>query len=655
MTDADLGSPLLFSSDGVTPVISSQAVFRFNPLNPTSPNLEKYQVTSESGKNYQVARFVLGNSYFFVGTFNFATSKMYRLNKDVLTDVKEFSVSSNPRANGPLHGTNWVLASLSSSTERKIYGYTSGFVSGTDSTVAVHTKAGGSEDERAFLSPEDGRDCYVAAPRVTKLFITVKVSDGSELLNYNLNTVLSSNAIDMIWVVDTDLLVAMGDSQKKLAIYDFMNPAKTRTVNVVTWATGIIFGQSNKFFKKRVFTVATSSSSTNLFFKIPVSDQPCSDLCSACHDVHRDRCTGCLPFSSLSGTTCACQDGYYEAKATTGYTIKECLACSVLCATCSGGASTNCFTCKDPNGELKGDGSCGCKDGYYLSGNTCQPCHSSCATCSAGGANLCLSCRPQGWFQVGSTCRGCDSSRASCSGPTANNCLSCAEAGFFLKSSTCTSCATETSTDCPTATTLTVRSEIQELSNILVLDFSPSLKPQFENANQASLLTVDNLLKNNLKITFGNSEDNQRDVTVTKTRMSHSGTAGNRRVLASTQTHSFVYITFLQNLRSNNSNYLKMSLKSPWIYKPTSRAQHQQTIYLSSGWTQDIKTSKKVKLEEEKRLESAKWLGKDFSGALAVLSAAPTVIAFILAWTTNFLGSLIRLFNVANMVLILGR
>ena len=406
-----------------------------------------------------------------------------------------------------------------------------------------------------------------------------------------------------------------------------MDTSKSRTATVVNHG---ISNYLNGYLwtKKRAFMGSLASPEPSYVFKIPVADQPCSDLCSTCHEVHRDQCLSCQPLSSLSssgGTTCVCNDGYYGSAL--GFTTKECLACSELCATCNGGASTNCLTCKDERREVKGDGTCGCRDGYFLSGNSCLPCHSSCATCSS---------------------------------PAANACLSCAEAGYFLKLTTCVSCAAETSTGCPSVTTVTVQDQIQEFTRTLELDFSPSLKDQMTNANQESLLSVENLLKNNLKITFGNDDESQSDITVLETRISHLGAAGDSRLPDSTtsstgQTHSFVYITFLQNLRKNNSDYVKISLKSPWIYKPTSRAQHQQTVYLRDGWTQKILVKKKVNSREEDRLETAGWLGKDFTAVLGVITPVPTIIAFILAWTTNFLGSFIRLFNVANVVANIGK
>ena len=508
------------------------------------------------------------------------------------------------------------------------------------------------------MSPKDGRDYYVITNRESKILHSVKASTGSEHLQFNLNTDLGNFAASLAWVYDTDLVLVAGYGST-MALYDFMDTSKSRAIVTTTYEGGATQPDNVLIWiDKRAAILAQQATDVSDIYKIPVADQPCSDLCATCHDVFKKQCTTCEPNSSPRGTACFCDDGYYETQII--FTRKQCLICSTLCATCNGGAPTNCLTCKDPNGEVKGDGSCGCKDGYYMSGTTCLPCHSSCRTCSSGDENSCLSCRTSGWFQVGSTCRPCDSSCDACSGPTSNECLSCSEAGFFLKSGSCLSCPSETSADCPSVTSVTLLTKIQEFTRTLELDFSPSLKDQFDRANQASLLTVENLLKNNIKITFGSSDDSQNEITIMSTRMSHlsSNPTGNRRLpdsAVATQSHTYVYINFLQNLRYNSSNYLRLSLRSPWIYKPSSRGEHQNTVYLREGWSQKVTLTPKVSSEEEKTYEWAKWFGKDVTAGIGVIAPVGTIMAFILAWTSNFLGSLIRVFNVANFVANIGK
>ena len=616
VTDSELNTAARPLATGAsTMILASRVIARLNFLQGQPDNLEKYSVeVGPANEHYYTPERIANSIYVLVASYQFTSNhKFYRLNPEVLTDLKEYTVGANSRAYGPIYGTNWILASTVNTDKRKIFDYTNGDVAGTDSTIAEHTKTAGSNEESVFMSPEDGRGYYVVSDVPGKTMLTIKVADGTQHLSHDLNANLGNYAIGLSWVYDTDLVLVAG-WHSNIALYDFMDVSKSRPINVINVAETLI-GRCHIWLKYRTAILGTQAPQPTRVYKIPVEDQPCSELCGTCHEVVRFKCVTCQPNASPTSSgasTCACDIGYYESQLS--YTRKECLACSELCAVCTAGTAAACSRCKT-NAEFKGDGNCGCKDGFMKSNGACLP--------------------------LGGGTRPCD-------------------AGFFLKSSTCVSCAAETSADCPTATALTVQSTIQEFTRVLVLSFIPSLKIQFENANQASSLSVVNLLQNNLRITVGNNENNQVDVTVTETRMSHSGTAGNTRLPDTTtsvapQTHSYVYVTFLNNLRNENSDYLKISLKSPWIYKPTDRDDHLKTIYLNEGWTQKIVAAKKVKSEEEKRVEEAARWGKDFTAGVGVMASAPTVIAFILAWTTNFLGSLIRLFNVANVVANMGK
>ena len=108
-------------------------------------------------------------------------------------------------------------------------------------------------------------------------------------------------------------------------------------------------------------------------------------------------------------------------------------------------------------------------------------------------------------------------------------------------------------------------------------------------------------------------------------------------------------------MRYNSSNYLRLSLRSPWIYKPSSRGEHQNTVYLREGWSQKVTLTPKVNSEEEKTYEWAKWFGIDVTAGIGAIAPVGTIMAFILAWSSNFLGSLIRVFNVANVVANIGK
>ena len=317
-------------------VLTSKVIVRFNAAPGAPSNEETY--TGPAGELYSQPQNAYGTVYMFVGTMEFTSNyKFYRLHSDRITDVKEFSVGAKTRAYGVIHGTTRVLVSILTTDKRKIYDYTNGFVGGTDSVLAEHTKSGGN-GERGFVSPDDGRDYYVVVGKDEKVMYTVKASDGTDHLNHNLYTDLGNFAIYLCWVYDTDLVLAFGTGSK-MALYDFMDTSKSRTVAPITYEGGATpINQGLIWLEKRAAIVHAPNNHLTYVYKIPVADQPCSDLCGTCHEIHRKQCvtcsTGASP-TSPGATTCSCHDGYYQADLS--FSRKQCLACSTLCATCSGG------------------------------------------------------------------------------------------------------------------------------------------------------------------------------------------------------------------------------------------------------------------------------------------------------------------------------
>ena len=293
---------------------------------------------------------------------------------------------------------------------------------------------------------------------------------------------------------------------------------------------------------KRVLVVAGLSEKKSHLYKIPITDQPCSDLCATCHEVKRKQCVTCQPNSSVgSGSICSCDWRYFEAKLS--FSRKQCLECSALCGTCSGPAATQCLSCRDPNMELLGDGSCRCKEGFYLSGSTCLACDPSCISCNGGGRT---------------------------------GCLSCSQGGYFLKGSTCVSCPVEIFSDCPEETQIKALTEIQNSVQNMTIEFSPSLKVQLREPAQAGLLNSENLLKNHLRITFGDNETTQTPLVILKSKLTHTETTGS--------SSSYLFIEYLQKIKSlNSSGYIKVAVTNPWIYHPQAREEHPKRGLFQAG------------------------------------------------------------------------
>ena len=430
--DSDGGNNVLFAS---------HTVIRFNS-DPDSPNLDQeYSVVK--GQAHFRPVWLPNTSYLFFGYSQPISGVyvLYRALAHTTTDLRIFSVSSTgkTRCYGMLAGSTWGVASIDGTDQRRLFDYTNGYDGGSNSTTAVHTKSVGVNDERGFLSPGDERGYYVVTSGADRTVYTVKESDGSVKLDYFLDELTSTIQL-MAWFHDTDFALAVS-FQTRIAIVNFMDETKS------TPATYTIIPNSDSKMRsayiwedKKVLAVSSSTGDRAYVFK-ELDLMPCSDLCQTCDGIFRKKCTSCKQGSSPApGDTCACDDGFYQSKKS--YTIKECRACSPLCGTCSGGAQTDCIACKHSYMELKGDGSCGCLDGKFLSGNSCLDCHFSCKTCFGAPSDTCTSCyNSANWSLSGSKCiKSCPQSNQYVHNE--NICKNCPE--FCEKCSddtgTCSSC-----------------------------------------------------------------------------------------------------------------------------------------------------------------------------------------------------------------------
>ena len=194
--------------------------------------------------------------------------------------------------------------------------------------------------------------------------------------------------------------------------------------------------------------------------------------CKTCTAGSSSSCTSCNDGTFLYGGQClaSCPNGYWEDTS-----INECMPCwsgsgptFFTCATCSGGAYTNCKSCNAPAflyPDSEGECRTPCPDGFWgdTSSRTCKPCWSSasspftCKTCTTGSSSSCTSCNvgsflyggeclvscPDGYWADESTqiCQPCynnpDGSAtqqacATCSGPEGTNCLTCFAGTYYF-------------------------------------------------------------------------------------------------------------------------------------------------------------------------------------------------------------------------------
>ena len=427
-------------------VASSKTIFRFNSQPAQPINFEEYPVPT--GHQYSYPYWAAETNYMFVSARShqvLSGKKLYRLHSDKVTDVKVFNTGVNSRSFGVLHGTGWVMVSLDVMNQRKLFDYTNGYEGGTNSVVQTHSKPT-TANEIGFLSPEDGRGYYVVGTAdSTKKLYTVK-NDGTALLTQHISTI-DTFILYPKWIKDTDLCVVTSWAVN-FAIVNFMDTNLPQPSYFNLPGGGRYAYQAQVWRDYKVLALPSRESHSSHLYKL-LTEMPCAESCLTCDGIFRKKCFTCVPHSSRSGDVCNCDLGYYSSAISP--TKKECLPCSTLCGTCSGSSPTQCLTCKDPSMERKGDGSCGCptgkylsgtrciscdvSSGKYLSGSECLNCDAACSTCSGGSSGDCLSCdSSKGKFLSGASCISCDRTCKTCSGPGPNECTSCEKATDFIQS-----------------------------------------------------------------------------------------------------------------------------------------------------------------------------------------------------------------------------
>ena len=139
----------------------------------------------------------------------------------------------------------------------------------------------------------------------------------------------------------------------------------------------------------------------------------CADLnCLVCFQTGNNQCGSCPATFYVTGNTCG--------------------QCSVNCATCHGGATSQCLTCMP---------------GYYLSapGGVCLNCASSCASCTGQQGDQCSNCVAMFYYNSGK-CNACSSHCLTCTGTAENQCTGCVTGYYLGSDGVCRGCGYTT---CP--------------------------------------------------------------------------------------------------------------------------------------------------------------------------------------------------------------
>ena len=408
---------------------------------------------------------------------------------------------------------------------------------------------------------------------------------------------------------------------------------------------------------------------------------PCSGLCGSCDGIFRKKCLSCQPNSSpAAGDTCSCDTGFYEAKKS--YTVKECLLCSPFCGTCSGGLTTECGTCKYPDMEKKSDGSCGCPEGKYLSGNQCLECSPLCGTCSGGAATDCRACKysymekksdgscgcPDGNHLSGAQCLACDDSCSTCSGPGSSSCLTCSKSsgralsgtscpkchstcltcsgigsdsclscsipGQFFDSGTCKSCSSNDSPDCQDPITISIPTRLEEFQQNFTIVFKPGLNSTFP---QNFIITAEKLVNDHFSLKFKRKDKGEQEpLTILDKQIIYK------------PDHSELVIKFLEKMRVSNSENIFMTVKDPWLYRDTTKPNSQNLAYLKSN-EYPLKISEKEPTQEEKDLKSIAEAGRVARAAVGAIFSVGLVLS-LMRWSGRSSIYLVKFFNILDII-----
>ena len=651
-----------------------QSVYRYYAEPGGTPNVEEYPV-EKKGKSYSLPVTARNTVYMFVAPRELNNKiKAYRLHSDRVTDMKSFKLDRNTRSYGVLDGTPWIVFSLDEVEFRRLYDFTKGYDGGPGGPVGFHFKQ--NEDEIGFVSPSDGREFYAVCSKKKYKLYTVK-NDGTAHLTVDISGAGTGDVAMMSWIKDSDL-VLIPVWGKRYCIANFMDGTQTPvcnklenggadSVSVVVWSAYKAFG-INSSRKKRSLVYKT------------LDETPCGDLCGTCDGIFRFKCIDCVQGASKvpGSDSCSCDAGFYEK--TLSPTKKDCGPCFEFCATCSGGAATDCIACKYSYMEKKGDGSCGCPNGKYLEGTSCPDCDSSCLTCSGPGPSACTSCDtskgkylfvdrclschpsyktcsgpnenyclscdesqgrylsgsncltcPAGTYVSGSTCFPCHSTCATCfaAGPSA--CLSCSTLGYFVDSGTCRSCSEKEESSCPDPFNIFPPSNLPELRQNIIISFNPSLN---DSRIPAFDIKVQEILEKHLKFKFKRRGKTDQTLTILEKNLTH-GSRG-----------SELFLKFLEKMRIANTEYILLTVEEPWLFRPTSPTEPQILQYfIKKGYRVPI-TSKNGQSQRERTMEQTFSAFRITRIAIGIIAS----LSIIIAACSGLLGPLVHLIRFLNIV-----
>ena len=171
-----------------------------------------------------------------------------------------------------------------------------------------------------------------------------------------------------------------------------------------------------------------------------------------------------------------------------------------------------------------------------------------------------------------------------------------------------------------------------ELENNFTIIFSPSL--QSPSPNQLiSTPSAKNLLAKHLSLMYKKNEENEKPLTIQEKKLTHESN------------QSFLFIRFLEKMRYNSTEYIKLSVLDPWLYRSPQKEPNQKVIYLKEQ-------EYKISIDEKKE----RTVGKHLKQAANLIKVVISVTASlsILAKVCSIAGGtsvyLIKFFNIIDII-----
>jgi hypothetical protein len=180
--------------------------------------------------------------------------------------------------------------------------------------------------------------------------------------------------------------------------------------------------------------------------------QTCHAFCATCDGPTPFNCTACPATAVLEviqDTTGYCKPNTCLAGQSINFAASTCNTCHPSCATCTGPASTDCYTCPPSKilvvSNMSCVGACPIQNYYNSTSKRCLNCDPSCAYCTDPNATNCLQCMaggsfvqvnsslcdvgcaPRSYFDAvnGTHCQPCDDTCETCFAGTDHSCSTC--------------------------------------------------------------------------------------------------------------------------------------------------------------------------------------------------------------------------------------